>query len=482
MTLNKTPNKKNGSQHVDNQYISPLPQALDIERAVLGGLMIDRNAYTIISNHLKPTDFYEPRNQLIFTAINELYHCENGQKPIDILTVTDQLAKNGTLEQVGGPGYIAELNSGVASSANIEYHAKIIAQKALARELIKFGKKVADKGYDETIDIEEQMQEAEEELFRLSKEHVQKDYSELDSVVADAMKEISAASSNSDGITGISTGFEDLNRYTSGWQASDLVIIAGRPAMGKTAFALSIAKSIAIDLETPLAFFSLEMSATQLAKRLISNACQVEGTKLRNGQLDRTDWERIDKSISRLLGKKFYLDDTPGLSVYELRSKARRLVKEHGVKIIIIDYLQLMSANTNRYSSRQDEVALVSRSLKGLAKELNIPILALSQLNRGVENREGLEGKRPQLSDLRESGAIEQDADMVLFVHRPEYYHIYQDDNGRDLHGKTQIIIAKQRNGATGDILLSFDSEHTCFTEYEGGFSLGSTQKKELEY
>lgn len=482
MNDNKTPHKKSANQQVDYQYARVQPQALDIERAVLGALMIDKDAYTIISNILKTTDFYEPRNQRVFEAISDLYHAEDGQKPIDVLTVTDRLEKNGTLEEIGGPAYVAELSSRIASSANIEYHANIIAQKALARELIKFGSMVVDKAFDETTIIDDLMQEAEEDLFRLSKEHIKKDVKELDPAVTDAMKEITAASSNSDGITGISTGYDELDRYTSGWQNTDLNIIAGRPSMGKTAFALCIAKNIAIDQEIPLAFFSLEMSSTQLAKRLISNECQVEGAKLRNGQLDLTDWERIDKRLHRLLGKKFYLDDTPGLSVYELRSKARRLVKEHGVKVIIIDYLQLMSANTTRYSSRQDEVALVSRSLKGLAKELDIPIIALSQLNRGVENREGLEGKRPVLSDLRESGAIEQDADMVIFVHRPEYYHINEDDKGRDLRGAAEIIIAKQRNGATGDILLSFDSEHTRFTEYEKGSSLRPTQKKELDY
>ena len=272
---------------------------------------------------------------------------------------------------------------------------------------------------------------------------------------------------NTDGLTGVSTGYYKLDDITSGWQASDLVIIAGRPAMGKTSFALSMAKNIAADLRVPMAFFSLEMSNVQLVNRLISNVCEIQGSKILNGQLQRDEWERLDKRINNLLGAPLYIDDTPGLSVFELRTKARRLVREHGVKLIMIDYLQLMNANGMRFSSRQEEVSTISRSLKGLAKELDIPILALSQLNRGVESREGLEGKRPQLSDLRESGAIEQDADMVIFVHRPEYYHIYQDDNGRDLHGMAQIIIAKHRKGATGDVLLTFRGEYTRFENPE---------------
>ena len=261
----------------------------------------------------------------------------------------------------------------------------------------------------------------------------------------------------------MASGYNKLDDITSGWQASDLVIIAGRPAMGKTSFALSMAKNIAADYKVPLAFFSLEMSNQQLVNRLISNACEIQGSKILNGQLQPDEWDRLDKRVNTLLDAPIYIDDTPGLSVFELRTKARRLVREHGVKIIMIDYLQLMNANGMRFSSRQEEVSTISRSLKGLAKELDIPILALSQLNRGVEAREGLEGKRPQLSDLRESGAIEQDADMVIFVHRPEYYHIYQDDNGRDLHGMAQIIIAKHREGAAGDVLLTFRGEYTRF-------------------
>ena len=456
--------RRKAAQPLDPSLGHLQPQALEIEKAVLGALMIDKDAYAIVCEILRPESFYEPRNQMVYTAIRDL---SMDEKPVDMLTVADQLAKSGKLEQVGGPGYIAELSSGVATSANIEYHANIIAQKSLARQLISFASAIQTKAFDETIDVEDLMQEAEGSLFELSQHNMKKDYTAIDPVIAQAVKGIQDAAKNTDGLSGVSTGYFKLDDITSGWQASDLVIIAGRPAMGKTSFALSMAKNIAADLRIPMAFFSLEMSNVQLVNRLISNACEIQGSKILNGQLQRDEWERLDKNINNLLGAPLYVDDTPGLSVFELRTKARRLVREHGIKLIMIDYLQLMNANGMRFSSRQEEVSTISRSLKGLAKELNIPILALSQLNRGVESREGLEGKRPQLSDLRESGAIEQDADMVLFVHRPEYYHIYQDDNGRDLHGMAQIIIAKHRKGATGDVLLTFRGEFTRFENPE---------------
>ena len=460
----QTNRRRKASQPLDPTLGHLQPQAIEIEKAVLGALMIDKDAYAIVCEILRPESFYEPRNQMVYTAIRDL---SMDEKPVDMLTVADQLAKSGKLEQVGGPGYIAELSSGVATSANIEYHANIIAQKSLARQLISFASSIQTKAFDETIDVEDLMQEAEGSLFELSQHNMKKDYTAIDPVIAQAVKGIQDAAKNTDGLTGVSTGYFKLDDITSGWQASDLVIIAGRPAMGKTSFALSMAKNIAADLRTPMAFFSLEMSNVQLVNRLISNACEIQGSKILNGQLQRDEWERLDKNINNLLGAPLYVDDTPGLSVFELRTKARRLVREHGIKLIMIDYLQLMNANGMRFSSRQEEVSTISRSLKGLAKELNIPILALSQLNRGVESREGLEGKRPQLIDLRESGAIEQDADMVLFVHRPEYYHIYQDDNGRDLHGMAQIIIAKHRKGATGDVLLTFRGEFTRFENPE---------------
>jgi replicative DNA helicase len=463
----KKPQRRQRAQTpIDNSYGHLPPQALDIERIVLGALMIDKDAFSMVSEILHPETFYEPRNQKIYQAIQTL---NLEEKPVDMMTVTEELKHEGTLEDVGGPAYIVELSSHVASSANVEFHAHILAQKFLARELISYSSVIETKAFDETVDVDELMQEAEGSLFELSQKNMRQDYTQIDPIVKQAMQILQTAATQT-GLTGIPSGFTKLDETTSGWQQSDLVIIAGRPAMGKTSFALSIAKNIAVDYNEPIAFFSLEMNNVQLVNRLISNTCEIPGSKILNGQLSPDDWERLDKNLRKLEGKPIYIDDTPGLSIFELRTKARRLVREKGVKIIMIDYLQLMNANGMHFGNRQEEVSTISRSLKGLAKELNIPILALSQLNRTVEQREGLEGKRPQLSDLRESGAIEQDADMVIFVHRPEYYHIFTDDKGNDLHGMAQIIIAKHRKGATKDVLLNFRGEYTRFSNPEDAY------------
>ena len=447
---------------IDTSFGHLQPQALDIEKVVLGALMIDSDAFTIVSEMIRPETFYDPRHQKIYGAIQALNLHE---KPVDIMTVAEELKRSGELEEVGGPAYIVELSSHVASSAHIEYHGRILAQKFLARQLIQFASMIETEAFDETIDVDELMQRAEGSLFELSQKNMAQEYTQIDPIVKQAHELLLKAAQNqeSGGLTGISTGFTQLDKITAGWQPSDLVIIAGRPAMGKTSFALSLAKNIAIDSRVPVAFFSLEMNNVQLVNRLLSNVCSISGSKILSGQLDPSDWERFDNNIRKMEGAPIYVDDTPGLSVFELRTKARRLVREHGIKVLMVDYLQLMNANGMRFSSRQEEVSTISRSLKGLAKELNIPVLALSQLNRTVEQRDGIEGKRPQLSDLRESGAIEQDADLVLFVHRPEYYRIFQDEKGNDLHGKAQIIIAKHRKGATDDVLLSFRGEYTRF-------------------
>ena len=461
---NNSTRRKASSTTIDTSYGHLQPQALDVERLVLGALMIDKDAFSVVSEFLKPQTFYEPRNQKIYQAIQTLNVDEH---PVDISTVIEELKREGTLDDIGGPSYVLQLSHDVASSAHIEYHAHILAQKFLARQLISYAGNIETKAFDESIDVNELMQEAEGSLFELSQNNMKKDYVQVDPVIIKAIEMLQKAAQTAGGLTGVPTGYTKLDEKTSGWQNSDLVIIAGRPAMGKTSFALSLAKNIAVDYQIPIAFFSLEMSNVQLVNRLISNVCSISGSKMLNGQLSHDEWERLDKDIRKLQGSPIYIDDTPGLSIFELRTKARRLVREKGVKIIMIDYLQLMNANGMRFGSRQEEVAKISQSLKGLAKELDIPILALSQLNRTVEGREGVEGKRPQLSDLRESGAIEQDADMVMFVHRPEYYHIFQDDKGRDLHGMAQIIIAKHRKGATGDVLLTFKGEFTRFQNPE---------------
>ena len=427
--------------------------------------MIDKDAYLEVCNLLVPDSFYEPRNQMVYEAIQLL---SKEESPVDVLTVTDMLGKMGKLDEVGGPGYIADLSSRVATSANIEYHANVVAEKFLSRQMIEYVNVIGKKSFDETYDIRDVVQEAESVLLELSQKNMKKDYSALGSVVERAVKAVEDAYANKGSFTGIPSGLYKLDDMTCGWQKSDLVIIAGRPAMGKTAFALSVAKNIAVDRKRPMAFFSLEMSDVQLANRLMSNTCEIEGKKLLSGQLDKEDWVRLDKNLQALTDAPLFVDDTEGLSVMELRTKARRLHKEHHIELIMIDYLQLMTASGMRYNSRQEEVSLISRSLKGLAKELNIPVLALSQLNRGVESREGVEGKRPHLSDLRESGAIEQDADMVIFLHRPEYYGLLHSDDGFiDYKDKAEVIIAKHRKGATGIVMMDFKGEFTRFGNLE---------------
>ncbi len=457
--------RQSSQQSLELAYGHVMPQAPEVEKAVLGALMIDKDAYLEVCDLLRPESFYEPRNQMVYEAIMKLSMEES---PVDVLTVTDKLGKMGKLEEVGGPGYIAELSSRVASSANIEYHANVVAEKYLSRQMIHYVGEVGKKTFDETYPIKDVVNDAQAKLFELSQKNMRKDYSVLAPILERAVKSVQDAHSNTGGVTGIPTGFYKLDDITCGWQKSDLVIIAGRPAMGKTAFALSLAKNIAADQKIPMAFFSLEMSSEQLANRLMANAFEIDGKKLMSGQLDREDWNRLDKGMNNLVDAPLYIDDTEGLSVMELRTKARRLVNEHHVQLIMVDYLQLMTASGMRYNSRQEEVSLISRSLKGLAKELDIPVLALSQLNRGVEGRDGAEGKRPMLSDLRESGAIEQDADMVVFLHRPEYYGIMMSDDGtKDYRGMAEVIIAKHRKGAVGIKLLKFRGEYTRFENPE---------------
>lgn len=459
------------------------PQATDVEEAVLGALMLEKDAYSIISDLLKPETFYEHKNQLIFEAIQQL---ALNQEPIDMLTVTDRLQHNGVLDEVGGPYYIATLTSKVGSAAHVEYHARIIAQKSLARQLINYAGKLEAEAFDETTDIEKLMQSAEGELFQLSQHNIKKDVVQIDPVIGEALKKIEQASNREDGLSGLPSGFHELDKMTSGWQNTDLVIIAARPAMGKTAFVLSMVKNMAVDYNIPVGMFSLEMSNLQLVNRLLQNVCEISGEKVKSGKLTNDEWSQLTTRITHLQGAPIYVDDTPGLSVFELRTKARRLVREHGVKMIMIDYLQLMTAAGMQFGSREQEVSTISRSLKGLAKELDIPIIALSQLNRGVETRQG-DGKRPQLADLRESGAIEQDADMVCFIHRPEYYKIFEDEKGNDLRGLAEIIIAKHRSGSVGDVRLRFKGEFVRFqnldedssitstmTQWKGGQELGS--------
>ncbi len=437
------------------------PQAQELEDSVLGAILIEKDAYGSVADLLRPEVFYKDQNRVIYEAIRAL---ASKDEPIDTMTVCEKLKNQGTLEQAGGTVYVADLTRRVASTAHLRYHAQIVAQKATARDLIAMAARIEEKGFDETQDVEELMQEAEAGIFEISQRSQKRDVTQIDPVIEEAFRRMEKAAKNDGSISGIPSGFHDLDKITSGWQTPDLIIIAARPAMGKTAFVLSMAKNMAVDRNIPIAVFSLEMSNVQLVNRLIMNVCEIEGDKIKTGKMSKEDTKRLNTKINIMKGKPLYMDDTPSLSVFELRSKARKLVREHGVRMIIIDYLQLMNAQGSSFGSREQEVSIISRSLKALAKELDIPIIALSQLNRGVESRQGIEGKTPQLSDLRESGAIEQDADMVCFIHRPEYYHIYNDEkSGKDLRGLAQIIIAKHRNGATDSIWLRFRGKYAKF-------------------
>ncbi len=467
----ETPANKQTSRQqssVDNAYGHLQPQAVDIEQLVLAALMLDSDAFAVVSEMLFPETFYDPKHRYIYAAIQSL---NIDERPVDIFTVIEELKRQGKLDSVGGEAYIIELSARVVTSAHIEYHAKILAQKYLARQLISFASDIETKAFNEMNDVDILMQEAEGKLFSISQKNMRQQYLPIGEILGRAVKILQTAAQNTSGLTGLPTGYAGLDKITSGWQNSDLIIVAGRPAMGKTAFALSLAKNIAVDYQRPAAFFTLEMSDTQLANRLMANVFEIEGKKILSGQLDPDEWQRLDSNMGLLSKAPLYIDETASLSIFELRTKARRLVREKGVQIIFIDYLQLMTASGMKFSNRQEEVSSISKSLKGLAKELNIPIIALSQLNRGVESREGNEGKRPQLSDLRESGAIEQDADLVLFVHRPEYYRIFEDKQGKDLRGVAEIIIAKHRKGATDIVNLRFRGQYTRFEDLADSIS-----------
>ncbi len=456
---------RNKPVHAPNQEIGGRvpPHDKDVEEAVLGALMLEKDAFPTVCDLLRPETFYEPPHQKIYAAIQSL---GAEQLPIDMLTVTDRLRQDNTLDEVGGVPFIAELTSRVASAANIEWHARILAQQYLARELITFASTVTNNAFDSSLDVDDVLQQAEGRLFELSQRNVKKEVVQIDPVIAQAIESIQTAANRETGLSGLSSGYNELDKMTSGWQNSDLIIIAARPAMGKTAMVLSMCKNMAVNFGTHVAIFSLEMSKLQLVNRLIQNVCEIEGEKIKSGRLSEIEWQQLMTRIKNLYSAPIYIDDSPGLSILELRTKARRLVREKGVQFIVIDYLQLMNASGMRFGSREQEVSMISRSLKELAKELNIPIVALSQLNRSVESRS--EDKRPQLSDLRESGAIEQDADIVCFIHRPEYYlHGAAYDEATDKRGLAEFIIAKHRSGAVGDVKLRFRAKYARFENWK---------------
>lgn len=452
------------------------PQALELEEAVLGALLLEKEALTNVIDILKPDTFYKDSHKEIYASIVDLF---NNSEPVDLLTVTNHLRKKGKLELVGGAYYITELTSKVNSAAHIEAHSRIIIEKAIKRELIRIASDVHREAYEDTVDVFSLLDSTEQSLFEVSEINIRKNYADMRSLMHEAIVELEKKKLQSDGLTGVPTGFTALDRITSGWQPSDMVIIAARPGMGKTAFVVSAMRNAAVDFKKPVAIFSLEMSSLQLVNRLISAEAELESDKIKKGNLEEYEWEQLIHKTAKLSEAPIFIDDTPALTILELRAKARKLVAQHGVELIIIDYLQLMSGDSSKgggSGNREQEIASISRSLKNIAKELNIPIIALSQLSRAVEVRGG--DKKPQLSDLRESGSIEQDADMVLFLYRPEYYGINADEDGNNVQGVGEVIIAKHRNGSLDTARLKFIGKFTKFCDLDvgnqyGGFPTG---------
>lgn len=436
------------------------PQARDLEEAVLGALMLEKNALNAVVEFLKPEHFYADAHREIYQAIIDLF---KASEPVDMRTVVNQLRKNAKLELVGGAYVIAELTAKVSSAANIEYHARVIIEMAIKRDLIQIASQIHHAAYEDTTDVFELLDKTEQSVFEISDSNLRKNYDNMRNLMARAIQELQLLKDHKDGLTGVPSGFTSLDRITSGWQKSDLVIIAARPGMGKTAFVVSALRNAAVDFKIPVAIFSLEMASVQLVNRMISAEAELEGEKIKKGNLADHEWAQLVHKTSRLSSAPIFIDDTPALSILELRAKCRRLKAEHNVQLIVIDYLQLMRGEQG--GNREQEIASISRALKGIAKELSVPVLALSQLSRGVETRGG--DKRPQLSDLRESGSIEQDADIVMFLYRPEYYKITVDEEGMPTQGMGEVIVAKHRNGSTGTAKLKFIGKFTKFADFD---------------
>jgi len=439
-----------------------VPQATDLEKAVIGAVMLDKSATTTVMEILRVESFYKPGHQIIYEAVTDLYHA---QEPVDLMTVVEKLKKKNQLEDAGGVGYLIHLTNMVASSANVEYHARIVAQKFIQRELISVSTQTVNDAFEDTKDVFEMLDGAEQGLYDITEKNMRKGYQKISELAGKVLKRIETISESTDDLTGTPTGFTKLDALTNGWQPSDLIILAARPGMGKTAFSLAIAKNAALNYTKSVAFFTLEMSSLQLVQRLISMEAGIDNTKLRNAKLDDTDWIKLHQALERLGEAKIFIDETPALNIFELRAKCRRLKTNHDISLIVIDYLQLMSGPGNQKGgNREQEISAISRSLKGLAKELHVPVIALSQLSRQVEMRAN---KRPILSDLRESGAIEQDADIVTFLYRPGYYEGDENEDMAMVPGQTEVIVAKHRNGATDTVNIRFVNEYARFEDME---------------
>lgn len=439
------------------------PQAVPLEEAVLGALMLDREALDIVADVLRMESFYTVTHQLIYTAIMRL---SGRNDPVDLLTVTNELEKMGELKNAGGGYYLVELSNRVASAANIEYHARIISQKHIQRQIIEVSTKAIRSAYEDTVDVFDMLETIEEDLYKIR------------SVQSSAMLTMHALGvrymnelqerSKCEGLLGVPSGISNLDKWIGGWQKKDLIIIAARPGMGKTGLALTFTLNAALDYGEPVAFFSLEMGEIQLFNRLVSSLAEVNSEHLNKGKLLDSEWQRVGQAIQRLQNSPIYIDPTPAISIMDLRARARRMKQKHGVKLIVVDYLQLMTATTEsaqKVGNREQEVSAISRGLKGIAKTLDVPVIALSQLSRAVELRGG--SKRPQLSDLRESGGIEADADIIGFIYRPEYYQIEEDEKGNSLKGVAEFIIAKNRNGALETVFTKFDAIYTRFSNLD---------------
>lgn len=463
----KDKNTRKSSNRVADLSLSEIgrvpPQSVDFEEAVLGAMLLEKDAVTDSIGILQPQSFYKEAHQKIFTAIHQLFE---SSEPIDILTVTNQLRKTGELDFIGGPFYLTQLTNRVASSAHVEYHARIIAEKFILREIIRISSETIKTAYDDSSDVFDILNKAESELFSVTQSNLRKSYDSMSNIMKQALDQIAKAQENDDDISGVPSGFKELDKMTSGWQRSDMIVLAARPGMGKTAFVLSMARNTAVDFNMGVAVFSLEMSSVQLVNRLISSETGISSEKLRKGKLSDAELQQLHTRIRKLSTAPLYIDDTPGLSIFELRAKCRQLKTKYDIQLVVIDYLQLMSAGSSKGGgNREQEISQISRSIKEIAKELNIPIIALSQLSRSVETRGG--DKKPILSDLRESGAIEQDADIVSFIYRAEYYGLEPEGGGQNIG---EIILAKHRNGSLGTVQLKFVGHLAKFANLDDDF------------
>ena len=436
------------------------PSAIDMEEAVLGALMLEKDAIEVVIDILKPEAFYKPSHQKIYAAIKEI--AEKGDA-VDMLTVTQELRNKNEIAEIGGAGYIAQLSNKIASAAHIDFHARIIAQKFIQRELIRVTSDIQRSAYDNTQDVYQLLDQSEQELFSIASGTIKKEIIPIPQILDDAIDKIQEAKTKE--FNGVPSGFPSIDKVTQGWQKGDLVIIAARPSMGKTAFTLSMARNMAADYQQGVAFFSLEMPSIQLVNRLIVSETEIDHNTIKSGKLSDKEWKVLNDKVEKLYQAPIYIDDSASLSIFDLSAKCRRLKAKQKLDIIIIDYLQLMKADV-KGGNREQEVSMISRSLKQLAKELEIPVIALAQLNRGVELRTGSQ-KRPMLADLRESGAIEQDADIIAFINRPERMGITEDENGNSTRGVAEFIIAKHRNGQTADINLRFRDQFARFEEWD---------------